>query len=144
MLLGMLMLLLWGCSYTDPVIASLPEYQEKVLYLDDGFQDYTDYGIYTYDPLDKAVLRENIYLEPVTDVEDIRTYIEDFEKWVEVHRENNSHPELVAAYAFDPTIIDSRDYIYIKTKEGLDKFHNYTLYFFDVDTNTLYYFHNNI
>jgi len=57
MLLGMLMLLLWGCSYTDPVIASLPEYQEKVLYLDDGFQDYTDYGIYTYDPLDKAEMQ---------------------------------------------------------------------------------------
>lgn len=134
----MLLLLLWGCAYTDPVIASLLEYRGKVLYLEDSFQDYTDYGIYTYDLLDKAVLRENIYLEPVTDVEDIRTYIEDFEKWVEIHRENNSHPELVAAYAFDPTIIDSSDYIYIKTKEGYGKLDYYTVYFFDVDTNRLY------
>lgn len=138
MLLSMLLLLLWGCAYTDPVIASLLEYRGKVLYLEDSFQDYTDYGIYTYDLLDKAVLRENIYLEPVTDVEDIRTYIEDFEKWVEIHRENNSHPELVAAYAFDPTIIDSSDYIYIKTKEGYGKLDYYTVYFFDVDTNRLY------
>ncbi len=142
--LGMLLLLLWGCTYTDPVIASLPEYREKALYLEDGFQDYTNYGIYTYDPVDVAALRENAYLAPVTDVADVRTYIGDFEKWVEIHRENNSHPELVAAYAFDPAIIDSGDYVCIQTREGHSKFDSYTVYFFDVDTNRLYYFHNNI
>ena len=54
-------------------------------------------------------------------------------------------------YDFDVTKITEGDFFRIKTKEGesigdskYQKFDNYTLYFFDTETLTLYYIHNNI
>ena len=54
-------------------------------------------------------------------------------------------------YNFDQTIIAEGDYIKVITKEGQTKngkkyqrFDDYTVYFFDVETYTLYYIHGNI
>ena len=54
-------------------------------------------------------------------------------------------------YDFDINLITEGDYVKIKTKEGkkignskYGKFDDYSVYFFDVETLTLYYIHNNI
>ena len=73
-------------------------------------------------------------------------FIEDFEGWVEA-----CGGELKENYDFDKTIITDGDFFYIDTKEGesigqgtYGKFDNYSVYYFDVDAQILYYFHNNI
>ena len=62
-----------------------------------------------------------------------------------------SYSELAENYAFDKTLVDENDYVYIDTKEGegegaasYGRFENYSVYFIDISTNTLYYFHSNI
>lgn len=148
-----LTLSLFGCTPSDAVIDSLPTYRDMVMYTEGGFQDYTDYAIYNYSDLDVSVLDNSIYFQKIStsDVENILSYIENFEEWVEVFNSRGNKSELATHYAFDETIIDENDYIYIKTKEGTaignstyGKFDNYSIYFFDVGTSTLYYFHNNI
>lgn len=111
-----------------------------------------DYAIYTYSKMDADVLESNPYLSKIgADVENVLSYIENYEGWIEASARAEEGSELVGNYNFDKSIIDGNDYIYIKTKEGepignrvYGKFENYSIYFFDVDTNTLYYFHNNI
>ncbi len=151
-----LMLSLFGCTPSDSVIDSLPKYQDMVKYTEGGFQDFTDYAIYNYGDLNVSALDNSPYFQKIYpgDVENILSYIENFEKWVEGFKSGSDKSELAAHYAFDETIIGENDYIYIKTKEGTaignssnityGKFDNYSIYFFDADTNTLYYFHNNI
>ena len=146
-LLILICLLLTACSFDDAVILSLPAYSQKEVYTEGEFQDYTDYGIYQYPSFDKNKLEENLYFEPVMDVDTILSYIENFETWI------NEGSELFDHYDFDKCWIGEGDYVFIDTKEGkpigngsstYDKFDNYNIYFFDLDTWTLYYFHNNI
>lgn len=54
-------------------------------------------------------------------------------------------------YDFDESVINSWDYIRIKTKEGekigdskYEKYDNYSVYYFDIETLTLCYIHSNI
>jgi len=54
-------------------------------------------------------------------------------------------------YDFDINTVSEGDYVRIKTKEGkkigngkYSKFDNYTIYFYDIQSNTLYYIHSNI
>lgn len=152
-LLCALILSLLGCASSDAVIDSLPTYQDMVMYTEGGFQDYTDYAIYSYGDLDEPALDNSKYFLKITsdDIENILSYIDNFEQWVEVFKSGSDESELATHYAFDESIIGENDYIYIRTKEGAPignstygKFDNYSIYFFDVDTNTLYYFHNNI
>ena len=135
-------------SQQELVIASLPDYESKELYTNDGFQDYTDYAKYTYDNISIQDLESSEYFTITTadDVENIILFIEDFEGWVEA-----CGGELKENYDFDKTIITDGDFFYIDTKEGesigqgtYGKFDNYSVYYFDVDAQILYYFHNNI
>ena len=59
--------------------------------------------------------------------------------------------ELKDNYDFDKNIVSEGDFFYIETKDGepigqgtYGKFDNYSVYYFDVDAQILYYFHNNI
>ena len=146
----MIVFLLAGCVEDDFVICSLPEYIQKELYTEGAWQDFTDYGIYTFSAFDEAKLEENLYFEKVTDVESILSYIDNFEDWVAQCQDG---AELAENYHFDKTWIDETDYIFIDTEEGKQigncdrtygKFDNYDIYFFDTDAWTLYYFHSNI
>lgn len=147
-----LLLFLCGCTYSDPVIEALPPCEEKVIYTEGEFQDYTDFAIYTFSLPTAAALERSELFAPVEGrTEDILSYIENFEGWVEEYKENDTESALAENYAFDKAIIDEHDYFYVKTKEGepfgsrvYGKFDNYSLCFFDVDTNTLYYFHSNM
>lgn len=132
----------------ESVIASLPDYESKEFYTIDGFQDYTDYAKYTYDNISIHDLESSEYFSIVTsdDVEEILLYIDDFEGWVEA-----CGGELKENYDFDKYIVSEGDFFYIETKEGepigqrtYRKFENYDVYYFDVDAQILYYFHNNI
>ena len=143
-----LVLGLFGCSYTDPVIDSLPDYESKVFYTSGGFQDFTDYAKYTYESITAQDFDDSKYFNETTaeDVEEILLHIENFEDWVE-----EVDGEVKENYDFDKTTVSEGNYFYIKTKyrepigKGTyDKFDNYTVYYFDIDAQTLYYFHNNI
>lgn len=146
---------LCGCSYTDlgikyidPVIESLPEYKSKMFYTYGEFQDYTDYAEYIYDSITARDFETSEYFNATTaeDVEEILLHIENFEGWVE-----KADGELKENYDFDKTIVSEGDFFYIETKAGkpigqgtYGKFDSYTVYYFDIDTQILYYFHSNI
>ncbi len=135
-------------SHQNSVISSLPDYESNEFYTNGAFQDYTDYAKYIYDNIIIQDLESSEYLTIITadDVENIILFIEDFEGWVEA-----CGGELKENYDFDKTIITDGDFFYIDTKEGesigqgtYGKFDNYSVYYFDVDAQILYYFHNNI
>lgn len=130
---------LCGCSYRDPVLASLPDYKNEFFYTDGGFQDYTDYAKYTYESVTAEEFEDSKYFTATTaeDVEEILLHIDNFEEWVEI-----SEADLKGNYDFDKTIVAEGDYFYIKTKAG--EFDNYSIYYFDIDAQILYYFHTNI
>lgn len=125
----------------DPILASLPAYSHKEYYTCGGFQDYTDYAKYTY-RITVTDFTQNPYFLRVTEknIPKILSYIEDFEKWVECE----DFP--TEAYDFDPSMVKEGDYFYILNKyDDPDKeFYNYNVYYFNLDTQVLYYFHNNI
>lgn len=144
-----------ACSYSDPVIESLPTYKSKSFYTSGGFQDSTDYAKYTYEPIRMEELKFSDYFRQVTadDVKEILLYLDNFEDWVET-----IGGELKGNYDFDKSFVSEDDFFYIKTKAGepvaqaaYRKFDHYTVYYFDytvyyfdVDASILYYFHNNI
>lgn len=143
-----LLLMLSACAYTDPVIESLPAYKTKSFYTSGGFQDFTDYAKYTFESITMQPLVFSDYFREVNadDVEEILLHIQNFEQWVDT-----VGGELKENYDFDKSVVSEEDYFYIKTKAGqpigqgtYDKFDNYTVYYFDLDALTLYYFHNNI
>ena len=132
----------------DPVIASLGEYDTSAFYSDGEFQDYTFYGKYDYS---YAKIRSNDYFAKIesSDLPVIREHLDDFGGWVELIGEDAPSSELVVNYDFNPAIIDTEDYFYIESEKhtwssGQASLVNYDLYFFDAQTLSLYYFHNNI
>lgn len=143
-----LLLSLWGYTYQKSPLVSLPDYESKEFYTSGGFQDFTDYAKYNYDNITLQDLESSKYFTITTadDVEEILVYIDDFEGWVEV-----CGGELKENYDFDKTNVTERDFFYIETKDGqpigqgtYGKFDNYSVYYFNVDAQILYYFHNNI
>lgn len=116
----------------------------EVYYGKDGFQDYTDYCIYRYDSADEFINSRLYDKASENDVENIRSYFDNFKGWMEAENRLDE-------YSFDSDFVSLGDYYHIETKEGepigqgkYSKFDNYSVYLFDVETNTLYYIHNNI
>ena len=144
-----LVLFLASCTPPeDPVVASLGEYESREFYTSGGFQDYTDYAKYYYTA---SLTAENQYLKQIqeTDFDLINKHLADFEEWIETHRQSDSSSEIVVNYDFDRDIIDVNDYIYIDSEEhtwsdGHTSLVRYNIYFWDSQTQVLYYFHNNI
>ena len=131
----------WLFSPEDPVLDSLPDYIGKEYYTCGGFQDYTDYAKYTYQ-ITEAEFAGNPYFQQVTkdSIPKILSYLEDFEGWVSCE----DFP--AGAYDFDKTLVKEGDYFCIVNKypEPDREFANYNVYYFSLETQTLYYFHNNI
>lgn len=131
----------------DLIIASLPKYESSDCYYSEGFQDFTNYCKYYFPNNDEILeaLKVNRYLKPVTgdDVEEIKSYFENFKSWVEFQ-------EYKDKYDFRDECIDTEDYFYIEDKNNCkkykyyDKYDNYDVYFFDVATKILYFIHSNI
>lgn len=146
--------LLLICSFSacnspkDKVLVSLGEYNDYVFYSEGGFQDYTDYAKYYYTSVS---IEENEYLKKIqeSDFAEIDKHLNDFENWIKIFKDKDDSLELVVKYDFNRNIIDVEDYIYIRSEEhtwddGFTSLVSYDVYFFDTQTLTLYYFHNNI
>ena len=132
----------------DKVLNSLGEYKSKEFYTEGEFQDYTYYAKYYYDSVN---FTDNEYFSKIgqADIDVLNEHLDDFESWIETYREGDASREIVVNYDFDRSIIDSEDYLYIDSEkhtwdDGYTSLVNYDVYFFDTQTNTLYYFHNNI
>ena len=133
----------------DKVLNSLGECRSCEFYTCGGFQDYTDYAKYYYDPVD---FTDNEYFSIIeqSDIDALNEHLDNFESCVEAHGYNDASSEIVVNYDFDRSVIDHEDYLYIESEkydpwdDGNMVFASYDVYFFDTQTNTLYYFHNNI
>ena len=133
----------------DKVLNSLGECRSCEFYTCGGFQDYTDYAKYYYDPVD---FTDNEYFSIIeqSDIDALNEHLDDFESCIEAHGYNDASSEIVVNYDFDRSVIDHEDYLYIESEkydpwdDGNMVFASYDVYFFDTQTNTLYYFHNNI
>lgn len=132
----------------DKVLNSLGEYKSSEFYTEGAFQDYTDYAKYYYDPVD---FTDNEYFSIIeqSDIDALNEHLDDFESCIEAQGYNDASSEIVVNYDFDRSLIDSEDYLYIDSEkhtwdDGYTSLVNYDVYFFDTQTNTLYYFHNNI
>lgn len=147
----LLVLSLSACTFKskDPVIASLGRAMSVQRYSVSGFGDSTDYGIYTFPG---AKLEDSEYFKPVTaeSKNELLGYIDNFENWVNVTRDDDDNT-LFENYHFSRADIDESDYLYISDRDGeaigdgvYSKYDSYNVYFFDSQTATLYYFHNNI
>lgn len=115
-----------------------------------GFGDSTDYGIYTFPG---AKPEDSEYFKPVTaeSETELLGYIDEFEQVIDSLRDGDEGAYLVNNYRFSRDDIDESDYLYIYDREGkpigdgvYSKYDSYNVYFFDSQTTTLYYFHNNI
>ena len=134
--------------FGNPVVASLPKYEKSDCYYGEGFQDYTDYCKYYFSEESNIIksLKGNRYFKAVTadDVGEIKSYFKDFEDWVKFEDYKDK-------YDFCEEYIDTSDYFYIENKytykkyaDYPDKYSAYNVYFFDVQTKTLFFIHNNI
>ena len=131
-------------NYVNPVMASLPKCDSSECYYSDGFQDYTDYCKYYYEKQDNILddVKNNQYFKNVrpADITEINSYFDNFESWLEYVDYSNK-------YDLQRGIIDTEDYFYIENDFKSDEEHkywDYDVYFFDVQTKTLYFIHNNI
>lgn len=142
-------LALTSCSILeDNVLASLGKYEQWEYFTSGGVQDYTDYAKYRYS---FAELDGNKYLKKINenDLDTIDMYLDDFEEWIEAVKQADASSEVVVNYDFNRAIIDTEDYFYIDPEEvtwddGTTSVTSFNIYFFDTNTQVLYYFHNNI
>lgn len=126
----------------DSILASLPSYETKEFYSCNGFQDTTDYAKYTY-RVSESAFTHSPYFRRVTkeDIPKILSYIEDFENWTQIC---SDFP--LESYDFDISTVAEGDYFYIlnRYEDPGEEYWNYNIYYFDLETQVLYYFHNNI
>lgn len=109
-----------------------------------GFQDYTDFCVFNYDSSEKFLADPNYQKITDDDIQSITGYFDHFKACFDAeHR--------LSEYTFNEACISSGDYCLVRTKEGqpigggtYGPYDDYTVYFFDIDTLTLYYIHTNI
>lgn len=138
-----------SCSVPeDKVLSSLGKYEKEEYFSSGGFQDFTDYAKYWYS---SAKVEGNKFFKKIneTNLDTIDTYLDDFEQWIEAVKQADASSEVVVNYDFDRGIVDTEDYFYIDSEEitwddGTTSFASYDVYYFDINTQVLYYFHNNI
>lgn len=127
----------------DEVLVSLGEPVSSKIYTEGVFQDFTHYGKYKFESID---IDNNEYFKQITPEteKDFLRHLEDFEGWVELIRENDPGQEVPKEYDFTTNVISEDDYLYIYDDPDYPDLGSYNVYFFDTETLTLYYFHNNI
>lgn len=130
-------------SRQDQVLATLGKYDSKEFWTHGAFQDYTDYAKYQFSSVS---FEGNPYFSVVSesDLPIIRAFLDNFEKWVASIKETDAADELAISYDFDRSLMDAGDFFYLYEDEDYPKFGCYDLYFFDSQTQVLYYFHSNI
>lgn len=134
--------------YTDEVISSVGVAVSEDYHQYGWWQDYTIYSKYTFE---NSNIENNEYLKQMNeeDVEEFKYYLACYDEWIDVISDDLNDRDLVRNYDFDKNIISTKDYCYIDDYTLVDpnfemKPDSYNLYFFDTETEILYYFHNNI
>lgn len=120
----------------DKNILDLPEYVDCDSYVDGGFQDWTYYAKHYYDGIDEEILDNNEYFNPVTEesIPEIKKYVNEFDSW---NTEISPSSNVGQNYDFDKSIIEVGDYFYINDKTpDSDMF---SVYYFDIEAQTLYW-----
>ena len=110
------------------------------------FQDFTDYCKYYYSKeYDEKFANVKEY--GVIQEEEVSDVVGYFNNFNEVVKTTNKIKE----YDFDTSIVGPGDLVYIVTKEGKEignskygRYDDYTVYFYDIASHTLYYIHTNI
>ena len=132
-LLFLACLLLSGQNRADPF---LPEgYLSAEFYNDpDPWMDWTDYEVFHYPANSASLFSEYNCYAPVSAqaLPALRQLADDFAHWADLC------PHLQGVYDFDPACMDDQDY-YLLDDDRPDSEH-YALYYFDTQTDTLYFF----
>ncbi len=126
-----------GCAHeVNGVIGSLGRYIDYEYY-GGGWQDVTIYAKYSFE---EPRLENNKYFVKVEGHKsEIIGFLEYYQKWIDIH---DFESELVKSYDFNRDCIDALDYFYIDG--DIENVSSGNLYFYDIQSNVLYWFHNNI
>ena len=134
-----LLLGITGCAPRGKFV--LDGYSDCEEYFGEGFREYTDYCKYYYTEKEDTLFKNSADYTQVTIDEQVQKLITYFEK----HRYAMSQNE--DQYDFNASAVNTGDYYCLidESKDGLSmgKYSNYTLYYYDVETHTLYYIHCN-
>lgn len=120
----------------------IKEFSSKNEYYDsEGFKDYTDYAEYYYENSNKFSESKIYKKVSKIDIEELTEFFEDYSQWI-VYRDGYEN-----WFSFDyKSQLKENDYFILNIKNSAEpygKFHNYDIYYFDVEKSILYYFHNN-
>ena len=137
--------IIFNFTYVSPqqkIIDSIGKSECEVYYSNNGFRDYTDFAVYTYS--EPEIVKSEKFRKAYNKNE-LESYLSNFENMVISYSDD---VEIKKNYRFDRSIIDDEDYIYIYDKsddeELYAQFECYDIYIFDIQSEKLYYFHNNI
>ncbi len=144
---AILAVLLTSCQMEhEEVLDTLPNYFASFEYLDpNGFRDYTFYCKYYFKDISAATFEDNRFFNEVKkdDLAEILSFIDEYESTTK------SFEEVSRIYDFDKSVLKTGDFFYIKTLEGepagertYEKFDYYSVFYFDLENQILYYFHN--
>lgn len=120
-----------------PELKELPRFRSKEIYSVENFTDCTYYAKFTYRNVSDEDLKsaESFKKTDKEKMDEILNYITEYKSFI-----NNikGMDEVKNAYDFDKSVINEGDYYYaIKNGEGF----NIALYYFDIESQILYYFH---
>ena len=133
-----------------PELKELPRFKSKEIYSVENFTDCTYYAKFTYKNVSVEDLKKAVEsFEKVTEdnAEKIMNSISEYESFIS---NINGMDEVRNAYDFDKSVVNDGDYYYTESGEGFyqDEDGNFTdtgfitLYYFDIESQILYYFHN--
>lgn len=120
-----------------PELKELPRFRSKEIYSVENFTDCTYYAKFTYRNVSDEELKnaESFKKTDKEKIDEILNYITEYKSFI-----NNikGMDEVKNAYDFDKVIVNENDYYHmIKNGEGF----NIALYYFDIESQILYYFH---
>ncbi len=122
-------------TQNDKVLRSLGKYTKICFETHGGTQDYTDYAKYQFE---SPALEDNPYLKKIDD-----SSLASFKNHLDVYEPFIYNYCFDIHYDFVRGFISDTDYIYIYDDPSYPEYGNYSIWFYDFETNILYYFHSN-
>lgn len=112
-------------------------YYDSTEYSDGYFQDYTHYNKFYYKSKHDKLFKENKeYIEVTSEnKEELTDYIIKFSTWMEDAQD---------IYDFNIESITEGDLFHQKKDENYPTYGYINIYYYDIETHTLYYFYSNI
>lgn len=128
--------------FSNPTLKELPVYRSKEIYSEGFWQDYTDYGKYFYKNISDEDLQSAESFRKVTeeDKAEILKYIDGYTSFIKDFGSDGIEG-IKKVYDFDKAVIDADDYYCISAGNSYTFF---CMYYFDIESQILYYFYNSI